>query len=148
MPPAVATDHRTEMQSVWNDGWIYKGLTTAVRLLRRLDHPLAAEMDSEAGDYRRAFVRAFRAKAETMPTWRDASGREHRFVPLGFLGVTGRDLRHAFYIDTGPLFLVFSGLLGVEDDLMESALKWFREGPPTRMYRHDTDFRQLPSLFH
>ena len=34
------------------------------------------------------------------------------------------------------------------DDLMRSALLWFREGPPTRFYRPESDWAQLPSLRH
>ncbi len=34
-PPAVATDLRDQVQAVWNDGWNYKGLAAAVRLLQR-----------------------------------------------------------------------------------------------------------------
>ena len=38
MPPAVATDRGVPTQSVWNIGWNYKGLTSAVRLLKRIKH--------------------------------------------------------------------------------------------------------------
>jgi hypothetical protein len=35
MPAAVSTDCETTTQSTWADGWIHKGLTTAIKALRR-----------------------------------------------------------------------------------------------------------------
>jgi hypothetical protein len=58
MPPAVATDHKTRIQAVWNDGWMHKGLRTAVRVLRAAGHPQAADFDAEARAYREAFQNA------------------------------------------------------------------------------------------
>ena len=148
MPPAVASDRGTRIQAVWSDGWSYKGLSTAVRLLQRIQHPRASEFAGEARRYKAAFAIAFRNKALEMPTWSDAGGTQHRLVPTALSGDSGDEIRHAFYLDTGPLFLVFAGLMGAGDELMQSALLWFREGPPTRVYRHDADCFQLASLFH
>jgi hypothetical protein len=148
MPPAVATDRQTKIQAMWSDGWMYKGLTTAVRLLERLEHPRAAEFAAEAGAYKEAFVRAIRKKTGGMPEWTDSKGGKHRLVPASLSGETGAETRHAFYLDTGPLFLVFSGLMDAEDELMRSTRLWFREGPPTKVYRYDSNCWQLPSLHH
>jgi len=148
MPPAVATDQKKPLQAVWNDGWCYKGLLTAVRLLKQRQHPRAAEFEAEARAYRKAFQKALWAKAATMPTWTDARGKVHRQVPTGLVGEQENQLRHAFHLDTGPLFLVFSGLMDADDDLMRSTLLWFREGPQTKFYRHDADFAQVPCLHH
>ena len=146
MPPAVATDLGTRIQAAWNDGWHYKGLTAAVKLLRQLGHPRAEEFAREADDYRRAFQAAFRAKAASMPTWQDADGRTHQFTPTAFTGDTPSETRHAFYLDAGPLFPVFAGLLPADDPLMRSTLKWFREGPQTKFHRFDGNAFQVPCL--
>ncbi|MEW5978981.1 MAG: hypothetical protein AB1898_24570 [Acidobacteriota bacterium] len=148
MPPAVATDRRTRIQAVWNDGWMYKGLLTAGRLLTKTKHPRAGEFVSEAEAYRQAFVRALEEKTKSMPEWTDSRGNKHRLVPTSLFGETGEELRHAFYLDTGPLFLVFAGLLPADHDLMKSALLWFREGPQTKMYRYDSNCWQVPCLVH
>lgn len=146
MPPGVATDMPTRIQSVWADGWAYKGLTTAVRFLTVTGHPRAEEFAREAADYRTTFVDALRAVSMRMPQWTDDDGGEHRLVPLAVYGAQPFEYRNAFYLDTGPLFLVFTGLLDVEDEMMISTLRWFREGPPTRTYRYDSDCWQVPAL--
>ena len=148
MPPAAATDSRTQIQAVWNDGWSYKGLTTAVKLLRRIDHPRAEEFESEASDYKETFTSAIREKARQTPTWTDKKGKEHHLVPTAVFGAKKWETRYPFYLDTGPLFLVFSGLMGADDELMRSALSWFREGPQTKMYRYDSNWSQVPCLHH
>jgi hypothetical protein len=148
MPPAVATDRQTEIQGVWTDGWTYKGLSTAVRLLERLNHPRAGEFSSEAAAYKEAFARVLREKTEAMPVWTDNQGKTHHLVSPSMSGDVGAEARHAFYLDTGPLFLVFAGLLDANDDLMHSTRMWFREGPPAKVYRYDSNCWQVPSLVH
>ncbi len=148
MPPGIATDRRTKIQAIWNDGWMYKGLTTAVRLLRRIGHPRAGEFAAEAEGYRQAFHEALAKKTETMPDWTDNAGKKHRLVPTSLQGETKSELRHAFYLDTGPLFLVFAGLLRADDEMMRSMMQWFREGPQTRLYRFDSNCWQVPRLIH
>ncbi|HIJ72746.1 MAG TPA: hypothetical protein HPP83_01475 [Candidatus Hydrogenedentes bacterium] len=148
LAPGVATDTRAVSQATWNDGWNYKGLTTAVRLLKRIGHPCAAEFADEAEDYKKTFQAALRTAAERAPTWTDAHGAVHHMVPHALSGAQPHEFRHAFYLDTGPLFLVFAGLMDANDDLMQSTLRWFREGPPTKVYRYDSECWQLPSLRH
>jgi hypothetical protein len=148
MPPAVASDRKTEIQAVWSDGWMYKGLTTAVRLLRRMGDARAAEFATEAADYQRSFLAAFREKAARMPSWTGRDGTRHRLAPISLSGDSSAELRHAFYLDAGPLFLVFAGLLPAEDPLARSTLLWFREGPPAKGYAYDSECWQVPSLHH
>ena len=148
MPPAVCTDHETEIQAVWSDGWMFKGLTAAVKVLRRAGHERAAEFEAEAIDYRRTFVKALREKCRTMPRWKDKNGRRHVLVPTALHGDEPRELRHAFYLDTGPLFLVYAGLLRASDPIMRDALLWFREGPQTASARRDSAHHQMSYLDH
>ncbi len=148
LPPAVATDAWTKIQAVWSIGWNYRGLTAAVRVLRQAGHPRAAEFAAEAEAYRSAFLAALRDKCRKMPTWQDARGKKRRFVPTALAGEKPDESRHAFYLDGGPLFLVFSGLVPAHDPLMQDALAWFREGPQHRLYRRDSDCWQLPVLDH
>lgn len=148
MPPAVATDSKTQIQGVWSDGWVYKGLTAAVRLLRQIGHPRAGEFGAVARDYRAAFIQALEVKTQTMPTWRDARGRRQHLVPTALLGEDARETRHGFYLDAGPLFLVFSGLMDARHPLMRATLEWFRHGPATRFFRRESSCWQVPVLDH
>lgn len=148
MPPGIATDMPTHIQSVWGDAWNYKGLAAAVKFLRRLNHPRAEEFAVELEDYKSTFGEAIRGATATMPEWNDDAGHKHRLVPLAVWGAQPFEYRNAFYLDTGPLVLVFAGLLDADDELMQSTLKWFREGPPAKVYRYDSDCWQVPSLHH
>jgi hypothetical protein len=148
LPPAVASDRQTEIQSVWVAGWNYLGLNAAIRLFDRIRHPRVDEFRAEAAAYRRAFRKAFREKSLRMGQWTDAAGKRRRLPPVSLAGDTLSETRHAFYLDAGPLFLVFSGLMDAEDPLMRDALEWFRNGPPTTYYRYDSDCWQVPALHH
>lgn len=149
LPAGKATDTQTEIQAVWNDGWNYKGLATAARLLRRIGHPRADEFAREAADFRAAFRRAFRAKAGRMPKWTDRRGRRLPLIPLALSGKDeAAETRHAFYLDTGPLCLVFFELLDAGDPLMRAALEWFREGPRHGSSRPGDARRQITMLDH
>jgi hypothetical protein len=148
LPSAVATDRRTEIQALWSDGWNYKGLCSAVRLLRLMRHPRAEEFAEEARSYRTDFLTALRDKCRKMRSWRDARGRNHMLVPTALTGDARNETRHAFYLDTGPLFPVFAGLINANDPLMDGVRLWFREGPPHRFYRRDSNCWQVPALDH
>ena len=50
---------------------------------------------------------ALREATARMPTWTDASGRVHPIVADSLSA--GGDILHPFYLDTGPMFLVWSG---------------------------------------
>jgi hypothetical protein len=148
MPPAVATDKKTKIQAVWSDGWNYKGLHTAARFLKQIGHPRADEFMTEAAEYKDAFQKALRAKTKTMPAWMDDRGKRHHLIPTSMSGDQKEETRHAFYLDGGPLFLVFAGLMEADDPLMKSTLLWFRAGPQTKFYRHDSNCGQVPCLDH
>lgn len=146
IPPAVATDRGIPTQAVWNIGWHYKGLTSAVALLDRLNHPRADEFRAEADEFKRVFVKALREATEAMPTWTDRDGNAHHIVPTSLSA--GGDVSHAFYLDTGPLFLVYAGLLDADDPLMRSTLKFFREGPNTKLFDPHGHHEQPAILVH
>jgi hypothetical protein len=146
LPAAVPNDSNVQEQTVWSDGWNYKGLTTAVRLLQRIQHPRAEEFARETTAYRESFRRAIQAATPQMPEWTDDEGRTHRYVPTAL--PKGGDLHHPFYLDSGPLFLVYSGLMTADDDLMRSALHYFRAGPNTQSYDLAGAWHQKVSLHH
>jgi hypothetical protein len=148
LPPAVSTDLGNAMQAVWNDGWCHKGLITVVRLLERTGHPQAAEWAAEARDYRTTFAAAFRKQMAALPTWTDAQGKVHHQLPTALLGEQGWQLKHPFYLDTGPLFLVFAGLLDASDPAMQSGLAFMREGKQAKYFQPNSDWGQLPCLYH
>lgn len=146
LPPAVATDTEIPSQAVWNVAWNYKGLETAVRFLRRIEHPAAEEYAREADEAKEAFLKAFRDAAAKAPTWTDEARRDRVVVPSV---VSGPDLRtHPFFLDTGPLVLVYAGLVDADDPLMRDALDFFREGPFTKLYDPRGNMMQRPVLTH
>lgn len=146
LPPAVATDTGIPAQAVWNDAWNYKGLETAVRFLRRINHPAADEYEAEAVAYKEAFQKAYREAAAKSPTWTDDAGKTRLAVPSV---VSGPDLRtHPFYLDTGPLVLAYAGLLDADDPLMLDALAFFREGPFQKLYDPRGNMHQRAVLTH
>lgn len=148
LPPAVATDAKTKIQAVWSIGWNYLGLTKAVKVLKQIGHPRAAEFEREAVDYKQAFLKGFRDKCRRMPTWKDARGRRHRFVPTALVGDNKAENRHGFYLDTGALFLVFAGLMDAREPLMKDTCLWFRAGPQWKHHRRDSNCWQVPVLDH
>jgi hypothetical protein len=107
-------------------------LLAAVRFLQRIHHPRAEEFAREAAAYREDFLRAIRAAAKQMPEWTDGDGRTHHLVPTAL--PNGGDTKFPFYLDTGPLFLVYGGLMNADDELMRSVLHYFRAGPNRRTY--------------
>ena len=148
LPPAVATDNGSEIQAVWSIGWNYKGLCAAARLLQRTGHPRAAEFALEAKAYKQDFLKAMHDKCKQLPVWQDDHGNPHQLAPTTLTGGEGAETRHAFYLDTGPLFLVFAGLMDARDPLMQDACAWFRSGPQHQLYRPDANCWQAPVLNH
>jgi hypothetical protein len=127
---------------------MYKGLTSAVKVLRLAKHPRAEEFAAEARDYQQVYVAALRAATAKSATWTDRQGKVHRMIPAALSGSTDVDPRHPFYLDTGPLFLVFSGLVDARDELAQEAIAWFREGPQLSMLRDEPLMEQMPGLRH
>lgn len=146
LPPGIATDMPTQIQAVWSDAWNYRGLWSAVKLLRQIGHPDADAWQAELAEYKEVFVDALRKAAARQKTWTDDSGQVHRLVPLAVYGEQDFEYRNAFYLDTGPMVLVFAGLLEPDDPMITSTLEWFREGPPAKIYRYDGDCWQVPAL--
>ena len=151
LPPAVATDRGMFVQAVWTDGWNYNGLAAAVRLMRRCGHPRADEFAEVAESYKDAFTEAFRKAAAKTPQWTDSAGRKHHYIPA-FLSAPPRDklgrafYQHPFYLDTGPMFLVYAGLMDTGDPLMKESVTFFRNGPHT--FDLHGDYDRSPVLAH
>jgi hypothetical protein len=134
LPPGVATDTVVPTQAVWNDAWNYKGLTTTVKLLKRTNHPRAAELEVFAADYRRRFNDAFRARATQEPKWTDSNGKQHPVLPTNLIPAPQRHLYDdCFLLDTGPLVLPWAGLMEADDPLMVSFADFFRIGPNRKL---------------
>ncbi len=148
MPPAGWSDDESRVQAIWSDAWIYKGLVTAVRFLKSVNHPRAAEFEQEAREYREAFLKAYRAKYAEMPAWSGPDGKERRLAPSFFSGMQDWQWRHVFYLDGGPMSLVWGELMSATDPIMRDAVYWFREGPPQRMARLELDYTHMPFLYH
>jgi hypothetical protein len=128
MPPGKSNDSAVEQQTVWIQAWTYKGLSSAVRLLQRINHPRAAEFASLADNFRNTYVTALRSAAATAPKWTDPSGVRHPVLPTKFYGPEGpwADIES---FDTGALVSVWAGLMPADDPLMRSFLEFFRVGP-------------------
>jgi hypothetical protein len=146
LPPAVSTDTGVPSQAVWNIAWNYKGLDTAVRLLRRIGHPRTEEFEQEAKEYRDVFVKAFREHTETMPTWTNDAGVTRHLIPTG---VSGAEIHgHPFFLDAGPMILPYAGLMNADDPLMQDAVAYFREGPDVKLYDPRSHMHQRAILTH
>jgi hypothetical protein len=150
LPPAVATDELVPTQAVWNIAWNYKGLVTAVRLLKRIHHPRADEFEVSAVRQKEIFVKAFRERAAAMPQWIDAEGKKHRKIPdtLSGTSTSGHDFGEIAYLDAGPMVLVWAGLMDANDELMRSSVRFFREGPNTKLYGYRPDPLDRGVLIH
>jgi hypothetical protein len=142
----VATDTGVPTQAVWNIAWNYKGLDSAVRLLQRIGHPRASEFQTEARAYKDTFIKAYRERAATLPTWTDTAGRQRRVVPTGLLGPEMQS--HPFFLDTGPMILVYAGLLDANDPLMKDSVAYYREGPDVKLYDPRGNMHQRAILTH
>jgi hypothetical protein len=145
-PAATATDRHIPTQAVWNLGWHYRGLMTAVQLLERLDDPRADKFARLADEYRQLCVSSLRDATARNKTWKDNQGNEYPIVPMSLS--PGGDETHHFYLDTGPLFLVYAGLVDAEDPMMENTLKFFREGPNWETFDPYGSFEQPAVLIH
>ncbi|WP_152366005.1 hypothetical protein [Microlunatus speluncae] len=134
MPAAHATDELLDTQGTWSQAWNYKGLATAVKLLKRLDHPRADEFDQAREKFRKAMVDAYRGLMEKQPTWSHPDGSDQ---PVPLADYTDRPFhifQDAFLLDGGPLFFVWAGVFAADDPLMRSHLDYFRVGPNTELW--------------
>ncbi|MCF0178209.1 MAG: hypothetical protein HUJ90_06240, partial [Bacteroidales bacterium] len=150
IPPAVSSDDWIETQAVWNIAWTYKGMTEAVKLLKMISHPKAAEYDEFNKRTKAIFQKAYRELAEKGDRWTDDQGR-NRYMPPTTLSETKMPFHafsEAFYLDTGPLVLVWAGLMDADDPIMRDLADFFRYGPNTRYYTPIYNCIWRPSLQH
>lgn len=136
LPPAVATDDMIPIQAVWNIAWNYKGMLTTVRLFEKIGHPKAAEYAAFLRQFKQTFVTEYRKIVEAGPRWTDSEGRE-RYKPSTVM--TNDPMKYhiyndAFYLDTGPMVLVWAGLMEADDPIMVDVADFFREGPNHRLW--------------
>jgi hypothetical protein len=129
LPPAVATDEAIETQSVWSQAWNYKGLAMAVRLLKQIGHPRAAEFDEVRQRFRDTFVGAYRDLMARAPRWTHPDGRKLPVPTMDFTPRPPHVFQEAFLLDGGPLFFVWAELFGADDELMRQTVDFFRVGP-------------------
>lgn len=128
-PPGVATDEGTEVVSVWTVGWFYKGLTSAVKLLKKLNHPRAAEFQQEADRFKSVFLQAFTSYNATQPTWLHPDGKRYPVYSENMQDVSAHPFGEIPRLDTGPMFLVYAGLMAGSDARMQKFADYFRYGP-------------------
>jgi len=149
MPPDLGSDIGVVSLEVWTDAFAYKGLTTAIKLLRRVGHPRAEEFVVMAKKYRETYQQAIRAKTRQMPTWTGPDGKKRHSVPTNLSDkYCLSEIRNAWSLFSGPLALVWGGLLDADDELMENTRLWFREGPPKKFAFYDQISMGIPCLFH
>ncbi len=148
MPPGVASDDKIPAQFVWNDGWVYRGLYSCAQAMAAAGDDAAQRWFAECDAYRFRFQEVFLAAWEAMPVVEDDSGGRFHLPPTDAQGLQPNNMRQAFYLDTGPLFLAFAGLLEPDHPLFTELLRWFREGPHRTTWRFDGCCWQLPVLHH
>jgi len=150
LPPAVASDEIIETQAVWNIAWNYKGLIEAVKLLKIINHPRAKEFSSFADQTKKIFQKTYREFSEQGKRWTDDQGLQ-RYLPPTTLSA-GEQPYHpfsdAFYLDTGPLILVWAGLMDADDPIMKDVADFFRSGPNKEYYTPIYNCIWRPSLQH
>jgi len=131
LPAAISTDEWTDVQGVWAQSWNYKGMLTTMRLFEKIGHPKAAIYKTFLKIYKDTFLREYRKVVEEGPRWTDSQGRE-RYKPSTYLSNDSRILSiatEAFYLDTGPMVLVWGELMEPDDPIMVDMVDYFREGP-------------------
>ena len=121
-PPATATDRHIPTQAVWNLGWHYRGLISAVQVARaarssssRGIRTTGRRLSQDAVSKRCARPRP-RIRRGPMRPARPITSCRCRCRP-------GAMYTHHFYLDTGPLLLVYAGLLDADDPLMRSTIE-------------------------
>lgn len=150
LPSGVATDEEIPYQAIWNIAWNYKGLTSAVKLLNAIGHRRAGEFAALADSTKAIFTRAYREQAAKGDTWTDARGKR-RFAPPTMLSSSKPPYHRfsdAFYLDTGPMVLVWAGLFDATDSLMRDAVEFFRNGPNAKLWGPRYHALHRPLLIH
>ena len=132
MPPGHSTDEGVETQGMISQCFTYKGLASAVRLLKREKHPRAAEFAALADTFRTTYVQAMRDLGDRSATWTDADGNSWPVLRPQFTGTGVWD--DFTMLDTGALMSVWAGLMPASDPLMSSFVEFFRVGPNTALF--------------
>ncbi|MFF5224982.1 hypothetical protein [Dactylosporangium sp. NPDC000521] len=132
MPPGHSTDEGAETQGIITQCFTYKGLRSAITLLKREGHPRAAEFETFAGKFKTAFGAAMVALAGRSKKWTDGTGAQWPVFPPQFSGVGVWD--DFTMLDTGALMSVWAGLMPASDPLMKSFVEFFRVGPNTKLF--------------
>ena len=146
MPAGRGTDDDRQANFLWVDGWIYRGLASACKVLQSTGHPDAARWARERDDYRASFQKALRTQLERTVTWTDPSGARIPLVPWE-LSQTNADNLNVFYVDGGPMFLGLAGLEDPNGDVMTWAMRWLTEGPLVRTVNPDwSTYQDRPAL--
>lgn len=150
LPPAVATDEIIPLQAVWNMAWHYKGLISAVRLLKRISHQRSAEFERFASDFKSTFDKAFRERMAAMPKWTDSKGNKRLQPPttLSFKPRPYHPFNEITTLDSGAMVLVWGGLMEAHDELMRTSVEYFREGPNWKLYGKRSNPLARPVLIH
>jgi len=148
LPAGQATDDFQQYQFVWNDGWAYYGMRHVIEVLKRIGHRASKKWEREAEDYQKTFLRAIRRAAKRAGTFETVDGETYPFVPTNVNEPLAPVNDEAFYLDTGPLFAVFTGLIPPHDPLADAILAFFRKGPNVSHYRPDSSPWQPPVLVH
>ncbi len=136
LPPGTATDELFPIQAIWNIAWNYKGLQTAVTFLRSVNHPRAADLLAFEKKFKETFVTEYRKLVAQGETWVDRDGNVRPKPPtnLTLKPAPRHSFSDAFYLDTGPLVLVWAGLMDADDPVMRSVVDFFRDGPNRDFY--------------
>lgn len=148
LPAGQATDDFQHFQFVWNDGWAHHGMRHVIEILKRIGDRSAKKWEREADDYQRTFLRAIRRAAKRAGTFETIDGETYPFVPTNVNSPLAPANDEAFYLDTGPLFAIFVGLIPPHDPLADATLAFFRKGPNVATYRPESTPWQPPILFH
>lgn len=150
LPPAVATDEEIPMQALWNLVWNYKGLTSAVQLLKKIGHPSAESFSDFAAGFKRLFVQTYTSLAERGQYWTDAEGKKRHKPPtvMSLEAPPHHIFSDAFYLDTGPMALVWAGLMDADDPIMSDTVAFFRNGPNERLMGMTPHALWRPYLIH
>ncbi|WP_328992683.1 twin-arginine translocation signal domain-containing protein [Kribbella sp. NBC_01245] len=133
-PKAVSTDEEIQVQSVWNIAWLYKGLITTVRLLKRVGHARAAEFAGVASAMRTTFDQAFDAYGARQPKWKHPDGNSYPVYSVNLADFPAGNFGEAMRLDVGPMVLVWAGLMDGADPRMVKFADYFRHGPNVALY--------------
>ncbi|GEM_PF-369779 len=150
LPPGVATDEEIPMQALWNLVWNYKGLTTAVTLLQKIKHARAQEFETFAATFKKTFTEAYTTLTKKGQYWTDDEGRK-RFKPPTVMSDKPQPYHifsDAFYLDTGPMALVWAGLMDADHEFMKDTVAFFRNGPNQKLWPPVPHALWRPFLIH